>query len=124
MANPDPNRVSIGSLRWKVQIAQRVHTAAGAATIAETLIEPVTVRADVQPLGPMTFLAAQQTDRPIPHKIRIRWLDWLDQTFVILRNTIRADRTVREELFRIRKIGEVDGRKRFLELLCELETRN
>lgn len=123
MANPDPRRVEIGSLRWPVTIAKRIQAAAGASTITETLTDIITVRADVQPLGPMTFIAAQQTDRPLTHKIRIRWLDWLDLTHIIIRRTIRPDLTTREEIFRIRKIGEIDGRKRFCEILAEMEHR-
>lgn len=120
MADP----LTIGRLRWPIVIAKRKQAAAGSSTIAESLVEILTVRADIQPLGPMTFVAGQQTDRPITHRVHIRWLDWLDQTHVLVRQTRRLDQTVRQEIFRIRKIGEIDGRKRFLELLVEEETRS
>jgi head-tail adaptor len=122
-----PDNPTIGSLRWPVTIATREQaaaaTAASAATITETLAQQQTVRADIRPIGPMTFVAGQQTDRPITHRIYIRWLDWIDMQHVILRITQRLDGTNRVETFRIRKVGEVDGRKRFLEILAELETR-
>jgi len=114
---------TIGALRWTVQIATRVHAPAGSATIAESYTDLQTVRADIQPLGPMTFLTGQQTDRPITHRVIIRWLDWVDQTNVIVRNTQRRDGTVRKEIYRIRKVAEIAGRQRFLELLVEEESR-
>lgn len=84
----------------------------------------MTVHADIQPIAPMTFVAGQQTDRPITHRIIIRWLDWLDQTWVIIRRTTRPDdQTKRQEVYRVRRVAEIEGRKRFLELLVELEGR-
>lgn len=71
----------------------------------------------------MTFLTGQQTDRPITHRVMIRWLDWLDERYVIIRRSLRPDQSARDEVFRIRKIGEVEGRKRFMELLVEQESR-
>lgn len=115
--------LAIGDLRWPVTIAKRVQAAAGTATISESLTNILRTHASIKSLGPMTFLAGEQTDRPISHRIYIRWLDWLDLTHVILRQTIRLDQTSRLEVFRIRKIGEVDGRKRFLEILAEQELR-
>jgi hypothetical protein len=106
-----------------VQIAKRVQAPAQPATIAETLINIMEVRADIQPLGPMTFVGSEATDRPITDRIYIRWLDWLDLTHVIVRSTFRLDKTWRIEIFRLRKIGEVEGRKRYLEILAELEHR-
>jgi head-tail adaptor len=120
---PDPNAVEIGSLRWPVTIAKRVQAAAGASTISESLTNLLQVHASLKSLGPLTFLTGQQTDRPVTHRIYIRWLDWLDLTHVIVRQTLRLNQTPRLEVFRIRKIGEVDGRKRFLEILAELELR-
>lgn len=106
-----------------MQIAKRVQASAGAATITEGLDNIMRVHADIQPLGPMTFLEGAATDRPITDRIYIRWLDWIDTTHVIVRQTMRLDRTQRVEIFRIRKVGEFEGRKRFCELLCEQETR-
>ena len=124
MANPDFGRVEIGSLRWLVTVATRVQVPdTNSPTILETLQSLLQVRADVQPIGAMTFLAGQQTDRPITHRIRMRWLDWIDQTCVVIRTTLRADETSRIEVFRIRRIKEIDGRKRFIEIEAEMELR-
>ena len=89
----------------------------------ETLTQIISVQADIQPVGPMTFYGAAQVDTPVTHKVRIRWLDWIDTTHVIIRDTIRPDQTTRREVFRIRRTMEVDGRQRFLEMECELEKR-
>ena len=119
MANPDPKRVEIGSLRWPVIIARRTQSPAADGGMQEALTELVTVRADIQPVGPMTFYGAAQVDTPVTHKVRMRHLDWLDTTHVVIRDTIGADRTTRREIFRIRRLMEIDGRRRFIE--CEVE---
>ncbi len=113
----------IGELRWPVHIAKRVQPPAGTATISENITNILAVHAAIKSLGPLTFLAGEPTDRPITHRIYVRWLDWIDLTHVIVRHTTRLDRTDRLEVFRIRKVGEVDGRKRFLEILAEQEHR-
>ena len=123
MANPDPRRVEIGSLRWPVTIAKRDQIPATTGGMQDSLTHILTVRADVQPVGPMTFYGAAQVDTPVTHKIRIRWLDWLDATHIIFRDTIRQDGTTRREIFRIRRLCEIDGRQRFLEIECDLEKR-
>lgn len=125
MPSPDPNAVEIGSLRWPVIIATRQQAAdPDSAGILETIADTQTVRADVQPMGAMTFYAAEQVDTPVTHKIVIRWLDWIDTTCVIFRATKRLDGSVRHERFRIRRVMEIDGRKRFVRLDCELEHRD
>ena len=123
MAGPDPRRIEIGKLRWPVIIARRNQVAASTGGMQETLTDIITVRADIQPVGPMTFYGAAQIDTPVTHKVRLRWLDWIDTTHVIIRDSQRPDGTTRREVFRIRRIMEVDGRKRFLELDVEQEKR-
>jgi hypothetical protein len=88
---PDPNAVRIGALRWLVVIATREQAAdPDSAGILETIAKTQTVRADVQPIGPMTFYAAEQVDTPLTHQIVIRWLDWLDATCVVFRTNGRT----------------------------------
>ena len=91
--------------------------------MTEGLTDIIKVRADVQPVGPMTFYGSAQVDSPVTHKITIRWLDSIGTTHVVIRDTIRADRTGRREVFRIRRMMEIDGRKRFLLLEVEEEKR-
>lgn len=123
MASPDPGAVSIGSLRWPVTIATRTQAAADGGGLQETLTELQTVMADIQPTGALTFYSGVQVDTPITHKIRIRWLDWIDTTHVVIRNTTRLDGSTRQEMFRVRRVKEIDGRKRFAELEVEEEKR-
>ena len=115
--------VEIGALRWPVDIAQRIQTASGTNTLEESLGPITRVMADVQPIGALTFYAGQQTDRPVTHRIRCRFLDWIDETYVIVRRTQRRDGTTRTEVFRIRRVKEIDGRKRFVEIEAEQESR-
>ena len=121
---PDPNAVRIGALRWQVVIATREQAAdPNSAGILETIAAAQTVRADVQPIGPMTFYAAEQVDTPVTHRITIRWLDWIDTTHVIFRTTKRPDQSDMIERFRVRRVMSIDGRQRFLRMECELEQR-
>jgi head-tail adaptor len=124
MANPDPRRVEISSLRWPVTIALRTQSAASTSGIQEALTEIIQVRADVQPVGAMTFYGSAQIDTPITHRITVRWLDWLDTKHIIIRDTLRLDQTTRREIFRVRRVMEIDGRKRFILCECDLELRN
>jgi head-tail adaptor len=123
MANPDPRRVEIGTLRWPVTIALRTQFPTAGGGMTEGLSNIISVRADVQPVGPMTFYGSAQVDTPVTHKITIRWLDWIGTTHVVIRDSKRADGTTRREVFRVRRVMEIDGRKRFLLLECEEEKR-
>ena len=61
-------------------------------------------------------------DTPVTHLIRLRWADYVETTNVIMRTTTRpTDGTLRTELYRVRRVKELAGRKRFIELECELE---
>jgi len=115
---------TVSDLRWRVTIAQRRQTPDSVTGVTETLVELITVWADVQPIGALTFYTGQQTDSPITHRIRIRWINYLDNTYVFLRATeptgvIRGP--ARTEIFRVRRVKEIAGRKRWLEVECELE---
>jgi len=121
---PDPNAVRIGSLRWSVVIATREQVAdPDSPGLLENLAKTQTVRADVQPIGPVTFYAAEQVNTPVTHRIVMRWLDWVDTTHVIIRVTRRPDQSDMVEWFRVRRVMSIDGRQRFLRLDCELEKR-
>ena len=121
---PDPNAVRIGALRWRVEIATREQAAdPDSPGFRETIAKMQTVRADVQPIGTMTFYAAEQVNTPVTHRIIIRWLDWVDTTHVIFRTTKRPDESEMVERFRVRRVMPIDGRQRFLWLDCELEKR-
>jgi head-tail adaptor len=114
--------IPLGSLRWPVKVARRRQGFETAGTgMTETWIEVETVRADIQPISAMTFYSAEQVDTPVTHRITLRWLDYLDQTHAILRSTRRVDLSVRTEVFRVRRVKELNGRKRFSSLDCELE---
>lgn len=121
---PDPNAVRIGSLRWQIVIATREqYPDPDSPGIVERLADEQTVRADIKPIGAMTFYAAEQMDTPLTHRIVIRWLDWVDTTHVVFRVTKRPDQSTMIERFRVRRVMSIDGRQRFLRMDCELEQR-
>lgn len=125
-----PNNVSgalagesgIGALRWLVTLYRRDQAPGGESAIDETLVPLATVHADIQPTYPSTFYGSVQVDTPVTHLIRVRWQDYPPNVDVIMRSTTRpSDGTQRTELYRVRRTKEVAGRKRFLEMECELE---
>ena len=92
--------------------------------ISESLVRIADVHADIQPTYPSTFYLSAQVETPITHLIRLRWLDYVENIYVIIRSTFRPDPQVsryRTEIFRVRRTKEIGGRKRFIELECELE---
>ena len=112
----------IGTLRWHVKLYRRDQAPGPNGAITENLVPIAIVHADVQPTYPSTFYNSAQVDIPITHLIRIRWVDYLENIYVVMRSTWRpTDRTCRTELFRVRRVKEVGGRKRFVELEVELE---
>ena len=116
---------SIGSLRWPVVIAQRAHTPDRQTTgITESYRDVQTAFADIQPIGSLTFYGSMQVETPVTHRITMRWLDWIDTTHIIKRQSTRTDGTVREDWFRVRRVKEVGGRKRFIEIEAEQEKRD
>ena len=125
---PDPtggltNGSGIGSLRWLVTLYQRLQAPGPNSAISETFVPLATVHADVQPTYPTTHYASAQVDTPITHLIRLRWVDYVENVVVVIRSSTRpSDLTTRTELFRVRRVKEVGGRKRFCELECELES--
>lgn len=110
-------------MRWLVTLATRYQApAADGAGIEETVAERVVVYADIQAVGAITLWDAQQTDTPITHRIFMRWHDYLDQTKVVLRSSTRPGGKVRTEVFRVRRIKELGGRKRFVLIEAEMES--
>lgn len=113
---------AIGKRRWRVWIGRRDQTPkSGAAGIDETLIEIERVWANIMPIGAMTFYAATQTDVPVTHRIWTRWLDYVDTRHIVLRRSTRTDGSVREEHFRVRRVVEDQGRKRYTMIEAMLE---
>jgi hypothetical protein len=53
--------------------------------------------------------------------INVRWFDYLPTIDVVVRSTKRSDGMLRSELYRVRRTKEVGGRKRFIQMECELE---
>jgi hypothetical protein len=120
-----PERIRVGQLRWPVRLVQRQQAAQPApdAGINETATDSVIMHADIQPIGAMTLYGAiaADPDKPITHRIIMRWTDYVDYTHAVERVSSRPDGTQRIEIFRVRRIYEIEGRKRFVCMECQLE---
>ena len=114
----------IGKRRWQVVIARRDQQPdLATAGIAETLVEAEPVWANIVPIGATTFWGTEATDTPVTHRIWLRWMDWIDNRYAVLRDLQRPDGTTRHEVFRVRRVAEDSGRKRYTMLEVELEQR-
>ena len=116
------NGTGIGGLRWLVTLYRRDQAPGANSGISESLVPIATVHAAIEPTYPGTFYNSAAIDTPVSHLIRVRWVDYVETTHVIMRTTSRpTDATQRTELYRVRRVKELAGRKRFCELECELE---
>ena len=118
--------VRLGQLRWPVTVARRRQNfdPPGGVGINEDWVAIQVVHAEVIPSSGLTFWMTggqEQVDTPITHRITTRWLGYLDNNYVIARNTRLPDGTMRGELFRLHRIKELGGRKRFTSIDAELE---
>ncbi|MCO6414811.1 head-tail adaptor protein [Siccirubricoccus sp. KC 17139] len=84
-----------------------------------------TPNASIKPVGTMAYIQGQQIDvNSITHRIIVRWRDGLDQFYVIRRDIPLPDGSTRQELYRIHRVSEMDGRRRFLTIDAELEKQS
>jgi head-tail adaptor len=120
----DSQAASIGAMRWQIILATRNQTPDPFTGITEAFINPIQVYAEIRPIGLQTYIGSEQIDTPITHRIIMRWQDGLDMFDVALREIERPDGTRRQEIFRIRRVGEWQGRQRFSVLDVELEKRD
>jgi len=105
-----------------VTLYRRDQTPAEDLATEETLVRLARVHADVQSSYLSTIVQTTQIDGPVTHIINIRWRDYPENIQVVTRVTERApDGTLRGEIFRVRRTKEVGGRKRYLQMECELE---
>lgn len=114
------NEPTVGSLRWRVRLARRRQSPDAGSGIDERFEGLTAAWASVEAIGALTFWGAQQADSPVTHRIILRWVDYLDNTWVVLRTT-KGPVAFRSEVFRVRRVSEWAGRKRWTVLECELE---
>jgi hypothetical protein len=119
--------IRVGDLRWPVVLGRRRQNfdAPGGVSIFEDYVQVERLRAKVEPIKEATFYMVagltEQIDIGVTHRITFRFLDYIDNTYVVVRDSLRPNGTIRRELFRIRRVKELNGRKRFTSLDAELE---
>ena len=112
----------LSELRWRVSLAKRNQAPAQSGNgVDETFSVVAQAWAAVEPVGGLTFWNSTQTDSPVTHHVVLRWVDYIDNTFAVLRTTTTPGGKFRNEVFRVRRVGEWGGRKRFTILDVELE---
>ena len=116
-----PGGAGIGTLRWLVTLYRRDQVPGGDLGLAESLVPIATVHADIQDTTPNTFWQSTQVESPITHMVTIRWQNYPATIEVVARSSNAPGGGQRTELFRVRRTKEVMGRKRFIQMECELE---
>lgn len=114
-------------MRWPCTLAFRKEapTIGDSATgITETLIEVAQTHCAILPVGTQTFFGTEQLETPVTHLIYCRWLPFINLRMfnVILRSIVLPDLTTRTETYRVRRVGEWEGRHRYLRMDVELES--
>ena len=116
-----PGCSGIGALRWWVTLYRRDQVPADDLALREVLVPIARTHADVQPAYFSTFWESTQIDAPVTHVINIRWQRYPGTIDVVVRSTDQPDGTQITELFRVRRSKPIAGRKRFIQMECELE---
>ena len=114
-------RDGIKALRWRVILATRAQVPTPDGGLAEPWRDLMAVHAHIEALRPTAYWDSQQTDTPVSHMIRIRWVNVLDNTQVIKRVSLLPNGQARTEIYRVRRYKEVNGRKRFVDIEAQLE---
>lgn len=115
---------SIGELRWVVTLATRVQAPDGTTGISESYTNMVQTYAQITPIGLQTWLGSEQIDSPITHRIIIRYQDNIHFCDTVLREIHSPDGNPRQEIYRVRRVSEMDGRQRFVVIEAEVERRS
>lgn len=89
--------------------------------LQEVLVPIVRTHADIQPAYFSTFWQSTQIETPVTHIINVRWQNYPATVDVVVRSTMLPDGTQSTELFRVRRSKAIAGRKRFIQMECELE---
>ena len=89
--------------------------------LQETLVPIARTHADVQDAYFSTFWESTQIEAPVTHVINIRWQRYPGTIDVVARSTDMPDGAQMTELFRVRRSKSIAGRKRFIQMECELE---
>jgi hypothetical protein len=116
-----PAGTGIGTLRSWVTLYRRDQAPADDLALQEALVPIARVHADVQPAYFSTFWESTQIEAPVTHVINIRWQNYPSTVDVVVRSTMLPDGTQSTELFRVRRSKAIAGRKRFIQMECELE---
>jgi SPP1 family predicted phage head-tail adaptor len=115
---------AVGRLDTPVILAKRQNVPdPNSTSILEPIVGGVFVWASIEDLYRQTFYAAEQVDTPVTHRVVIRFLAWLDTTYVILRDHRLPDSSIQRDVLRIRRLMVIP-RNRFLDMDCEMERRS
>lgn len=114
-------------MRWLCTLAFRKEapTIGDSATgITETIIPIAKVHCAIVPVGTMTFFGTEQLETPVTHTVYFRWLPFSDLRMfnIIVRSIVLPDLSTHHETYRVRRVGEWQGKHRFLRADCELES--
>lgn len=102
--------MQLGKLRHRVALQARAQTPGGSAAIDDTYSTVATVWAAVEQIEGGAFVAGQQTEERVTHKVTIRHRTDVEAWRYLLWDSKR---------FRVHERRDADDRQRFLEILAE-----
>ncbi|MDE2342922.1 MAG: head-tail adaptor protein [Betaproteobacteria bacterium] len=117
-------RPAIGQLRWPFQLVKRTQAVSGTSGITETVTDQATIWGKIENTYATTYwgINGAQSERPITHMIWVRWRPYLDNTYALQRLRTLPDGTQVTEIYRIRRVCEIDQKTWIVRLECEQET--
>lgn len=79
---------------------------------------------NITPIGTQAWISGVQIGEEITHRITIRWRDDIDQLTKIVRETRRPNDSIRREVYQVKRVGELNGEKRFVVIEVKLESQH
>lgn len=120
-----PNIQRVGDLRHLVMLATREDVNNLQTTgITERYTDLFQTWADIRPVGTQTFINGFELGVAVTHRIIIRWYDRLDEFAYVIRLTKRMDNTTKQELFKIQRTADMDGKQVYSILDVQIEQNN
>jgi head-tail adaptor len=120
MAN-EMSQPSIGDFRWMVTLSKRADLPDDYTGVNEQYTDFYTCHANIVPVGTALFIQGVELGVSVTHRITIYWWDRLDEFTYVFRTTIRPDVSSKKERWKIMRAADLEGRRRFTILDCQIE---
>ena len=116
--------IKLGDFRWNITLATRQSVPAeGGGFIDQIGNQRNDVPAAIEPIAGTRFFKAHQVFNDATHEVTIRYEDAVEMFDIIIRYSVEPDGREVQEIFHVKEMIDMDGRKQFLKIQCTLEQR-